>query len=97
MSKNLLKAWDFNRGGNQRRQLPSPRRVLGRRQGSAAAEFADDTPNLGAQPFASCGVQFRKTRHAAFGGEETQALFGRTDRGEKARNFRAQGFTEQCR
>jgi hypothetical protein len=93
----MVKAWDFSRGSDQRRQLASPRRVPSRRLGSAAAERADDAPNLGAQPVPPCGIQFRKTRHAAFGGEETQALFGRGDRGEKARDLCAQGFTEQRR
>jgi len=97
MGENMVKAWDFSRGGDQRWQLPSPRRVLGRRQGSGAAERADNPPDLGAQPLPPRGVQFRNTRHAAFGGEETQALFGHRDRGEKARDLRAQGFTEQRR
>jgi hypothetical protein len=97
MGENLLKAWDFSRGGDQRRQMPGPRRVLGRRQGSAAPGFADDAPDLGAEPFASRGIQLGKTRHAAFGGEETHSLFGRADQGEKARNLGAQGFTQQRR
>jgi hypothetical protein len=97
MGENMVKAWDFSRGGDQRRQMPSPRRVLGRRQGSAAPGFADDAPNLGAEPFASRGIQLRKTRHAAFGGEETQPLLVGADRGKKAGDLGAQGFTQQRR
>jgi hypothetical protein len=97
MGKNLFKAWNFSRGRDQRGKMPCTCGVFRRRLGSRAAKRADDPPNLGAQPVPPCGVQLRKTRHAAFGGEEGQALFSCADWGEKTRNLNAQGFTQQRR
>jgi hypothetical protein len=94
MGKNLLKAWDFNGGGKQGRQMPRPRRVLRGRQFRATPRFADNAANFRAQPVAACGIQFGKARHPAFGGEESQALFAGTYRGEEARDLGAHRITQ---
>jgi hypothetical protein len=97
MGENLLKAWDFSRGGDQRRQMPSPRRIFHRCQRRSATEFADDSPDLGTQSLAPGGVQFGKARHAAFRGEEAQAMFACADRSEKAGDLGSQGFIQERR
>jgi hypothetical protein len=97
MGENLLKAWDFNCGSHQRWQMPCPRRVFGRRQGSGAAERADDPPDLGTQSLAPGGIQLGKPHRAAFRGEEAQAMFACADRGEKAGDLGSQRVIQQRR
>jgi hypothetical protein len=68
---------------------------LSRGQFGAAPGFADDAPNFGTQPVAARGIQFRKARDAAFGGEEAQPLFAGADRGEEASDFSANRIAQQ--